>query len=241
MPEDLKQKTLSRDRILIGTHSREIHLVELQLDEREVVDQCTPDGARFHVVSSLTLEEQPSWIERHPKISNIVYVNSWVKKKLFTIWIDNNGQMSMQDQIETTGDGPTHFIVTEDSSALILVSYTGGTVERQSLHSTTGVFEKTRAACDVYHFPCLERKLPKTLRTQERQGHPHPHQVVPLKNGAYLIPDLGNDCVWYMQWEKTGWICQGRLDVEAGFGPRHGVISSDGRSDSTYFVVSTCS
>lgn len=78
--------------------------------------------------------------------------------------------------------------------------------------------------------PLLKFKFPyqTTGPNSERQEDSHPHQCIEDKKGNLYVPDLGSDKIWIVRREgEFGLAVKGELQLPAGAGPRHAVISPD--------------
>jgi 6-phosphogluconolactonase (cycloisomerase 2 family) len=64
----------------------------------------------------------------------------------------------------------------------------------------------------------------------DRQDTAHLHQIVEGSNGTLYMPDLGSDRIWIVKREgASGLKTHGYLTAPPGAGPRHLVISPDGK------------
>lgn len=130
------------------------------------------------------------------------------------------GALELLAREDTVGEGPCHLCLSPDERFLYAANYHGGSVSV---------------------FPLSEQGLPgQCAQLVTHQGHsvhparqsgPHAHYVQFMPGGDLLCAvDLGLDAVLlYRRQPDAGLLAfAGRLDVPAGYGPRHMAFGEDG-------------
>ena len=113
------------------------------------------------------------------------------------------------------------------SAVLTLPQYTGGQVTFHPIDSK-GSFTESQSPPLEFEFPYTKGSAPNN----ERQDKPHAHHVLEDSKGQIYVCDLGSDRVWVI--EKKGndsLAIKGYLQAPEGSGPRHAILSADGKSD----------
>ncbi|PXF49931.1 6-phosphogluconolactonase [Gracilariopsis chorda] len=120
----------------------------------------------------------------------------------------------------TNGSAPTH--ITKFSHEIIAVANFGGAVS--TLRSGRG----NMTQLDSYEIPASfasSRRTPSLSDNYWQFEEPHPHMVLPYRNGL-LVPDLGSDMRRFFSVSRqTGRLSvSSRIEFEAGDGPRHAAL-----------------
>ena len=129
--------------------------------------------------------------------------------------------LSCMRSVPAAGKAPCYMLAGEHFVAT--ANYTDGSISVFSLDNQ-GFLEKRIQKLDF----ALTGPAPDTVRQQS--AHLHCLQMSPDKRYMYAC-DLGNDCIYVFDVAEgeTPLRQIGRVDVAAGSGPRHIVISADGR------------
>lgn len=111
----LKQTTMAASdadaRILVSTHGTHIHLLSLP----------PSPSTDLRLVSSLKLDQQPSYSLPHPHIPNLVYVSAWIPDMIFLVELRGD-ELVKVGETKAGGGGPTYFVMTPDRKSLLVAN-----------------------------------------------------------------------------------------------------------------------
>ncbi|KAJ9111095.1 hypothetical protein QFC19_001294 [Naganishia cerealis] len=221
-------------KVLIGTHGFHLHLLDFD-----------PSAASLTQISDIKLKEQPSYALQHPIYRDLFYVTAWVDSIIYVIRINkDDNAFEVLGQAESSGGGPTHFVLSPEGESLLIANYRSGEVTRLGVDRSTGLFQSNNAAkTNILKLPYSLPEGERSHRLVDRQSSSHPHQVIVLPKRkesdvqTYLIPDLGGDAVFVVSYtEKEHWKILNKWSSKAGWGPRHGVVNSIGDSHYLYLI-----
>ncbi|WWC85987.1 uncharacterized protein L201_000858 [Kwoniella dendrophila CBS 6074] len=201
--------------ILLGTHATSIHSVIFNAESRTLRKGVSIDK----------LPKQPSWLARHPLHPELIYSNGWVDNKLFVYrLLDTEGNLEKLDEVETGGEGPTHFAILPDGSEVAVAHYRSGSVSVIPLKEDGLFGTKSPSQERIYKGNYLPMK-------HWRQESAHMHQVVLYKD-QILVPDLGSNKLYRYKWDskakKLNLIEEINDGLKDGDGPRHLVVHPTG-------------
>ncbi|OCF45438.1 hypothetical protein I317_00684 [Kwoniella heveanensis CBS 569] len=191
-----------------------------------------PSTAQIKVVSDSKAPEKASWIEAAPNAGGLassrnLYSISEVEKGLAVSLklSSGNDKIEITAQRET-GGSPAHVHVMKDGSGLVAGNYLGGSVIFYPFNADGSL--STTSESPILHLPFVYKD--QESPNPERQDASHAHQVLEGENGIIYVPDLGSDRVWVIEREgESGLKIKGWLQAPPGTGPRHAVISKDGK------------
>ncbi|EJD08182.1 putative isomerase YbhE [Fomitiporia mediterranea MF3/22] len=207
-------------RILVASYTDAIYTLAF--------DPAKSKDAALSLSSTLEVGHHPSWIERHPSDSSIIFTGlEQADGRLLTLKYDlNNGEGKVLSNVSSGGADPCSILAT--NSNVFVANYSSGTVAIYSLpsvHSPSGLKEAQLPLQFSGNGPCTER-----------QGSSHPHQVYFSKPNSptslgpveeVLVPDLGSDKIWRLRKDTDGkWEIKDEItfDKHQGGGPRHIVV-----------------
>ncbi|WVQ78407.1 hypothetical protein IAT38_000493 [Cryptococcus sp. DSM 104549] len=183
------------------------------------------------LLSDSAAPENASWIEptRNKKLEDVLYSISEAgdgKAVSLKLGGEGAGRKVEVTAERGTGGGPCHVHIMKDDSGVVIANYVGGSIIYFPI-TPTGELSTTSSS------PLLE--LPYVYKDQaapdpERQDASHCHQVVEGHDGTLYVPDLGSDRVWVVWREgESGLSVKGWCQCPPGAGPRHCVVSEDGK------------
>ncbi|ORY24989.1 Lactonase, 7-bladed beta-propeller-domain-containing protein [Naematelia encephala] len=183
-------------------------------------------NAKLHVISDSPAPSNASWLELSPSKSGVLYSLSEDDKGLaLSLKFDGKDRVEITGERETNGV-PAHVCVLKDGSGIIAGNYGGGSIIYFPIDSD-GKLSKTSESFPL-KFPFVYEG--KEAPVPDRQDTPHPHQIVEGEKGTLYVPDLGNDRIWVIERQgEQGFSIKGYLQCPEGDGPRHAVISPDGK------------
>ncbi|WVQ76322.1 hypothetical protein IAR50_005987 [Cryptococcus sp. DSM 104548] len=191
-----------------------------------------PSTSKIKLAGSSPALIKPTWLELPGAPIN---KSDSEKRYLYTVSdVDGGSAVSLKlegDEIEITGQrqchgGAVHVHVMKDGSGIILSNFIGGSAIFFPIDSN-GALSKTSES------PLL--KLPfvyegQTAPNPKRQDASHAHNVVEGVDGKLYLADLGTDRIWIVKREgESGLAIDGWLQAPPGSGPRHSLISEDGK------------
>jgi hypothetical protein len=98
-------------RILVSTHGTHIHLLSLP----------PSPSTDLRLVSSLKLDQQPSYSLPHPHIPNLVYVSAWIPDMIFLVELRGD-ELVKVGETKAGGGGPTYFVMIPDRKSLLVAN-----------------------------------------------------------------------------------------------------------------------
>jgi 6-phosphogluconolactonase len=134
--------------------------------------------------------------------------------------VDGGGLRAINTE-SSKGAGPAHLCVHPSGRYVLAANYDSGSVVVLPVRPDGGLGPVTDLAQHSGSGP-----------DPDRQGGPHPHQVVPDPRGDYLhVVDLGTDSVYAYQLDLRGGVLAVRHQVRLppGTGPRHLAFHPSGR------------
>ncbi|WVF72106.1 hypothetical protein IAT40_006918 [Kwoniella sp. CBS 6097] len=189
-----------------------------------------PSNAQIKVISDSKAPEKASWIESAPNAGGLassrnLYSISEVEKGLAVSLKLSNEKIEITSQRETKGS-PAHVHIMKDGSGLVAGNYLGGSVIFYPFNPDGSLSSTSESTLLELPFVYKDKEAPNP----ERQDASHAHQVLEGENGTLYVPDLGSDRVWVIEREgESGLKIKGWLQAPPGTGPRHAVISKDGK------------
>ena len=109
--ETTSSKLADSARILVSTHGKHIHLLSLP----------PSPSTDLRLVSSLELDQQPSYSLRHPHIPGLIYVSAWIPDLIFLVQVRGDELIKL-GETEAGGGGPTYFVMTPDRKSLLVAN-----------------------------------------------------------------------------------------------------------------------
>ncbi|OFE16001.1 hypothetical protein BA895_21100 [Humibacillus sp. DSM 29435] len=128
------------------------------------------------------LLESPSYLAAHPSLPLVYAVSEAEHGLVSTFEITPDGRLVLRGQVSSGGAGPCHCAVTADGEHLLVSNYGDGTVavlpvdRRGNAGSPLAVVTRHGSGPDP-----------------DRQEAPHPHLALDLRDGTFLVADLGTD------------------------------------------------
>ncbi|WVR05152.1 hypothetical protein IAU60_002164 [Kwoniella sp. DSM 27419] len=191
-----------------------------------------PSTAQVKVAQDSKAPEKASWIEAGPDgdlaSSRNIYSISEVPDAGKAISLRLN---KSDNKIEVTGErdthgAPAHIHLMKDGSGLVAANFMGGSLLHIPFNSDGSL--STDSASPLLELPFVYKD--QTAPNPERQDAAHAHQVIEGDNGILYVPDLGGDRIWVVERQgESGLTIKGWLQAPPGTGPRHAVISKDGK------------
>lgn len=194
-----------------------------------------PDGSRGIYQASLNPEtgrisppqlvaeaDNPSFVTYHPRGRFLYSVRERGDGEISSYAIENDGKLRFLNKRSTEGADPCHLAVDPSGTHIYVANYSGGNVVEFKLESDGRIGER------LSNFQATG-----TGPNRGRQEKPHLHAVGTDPEGRFVIAcDLGTDSVYVFAGPKTAPqlsqpIAKGT--VSPGGGPRHFVLSRDGR------------
>ncbi|WOO84426.1 putative 6-phosphogluconolactonase [Vanrija pseudolonga] len=184
-----------------------------------------PAAGTLTKVSDAHTPINPSWLE-HAPAKNTFYAVSEDETNgtVFSAVVNDDG-VQVTSERKTHG-GPCHVHVNKDGSGIVVANYVGGSV----LHIPTNADGtlSTTSESPVLSLPFPYENSPKP--NPARQDAPHAHQVLEGENGLLYVFDLGSDRIYHViRQGESGLKVVDWNQCAPGFGPRHGVVSHDGK------------
>ncbi|WWD16055.1 hypothetical protein CI109_100480 [Kwoniella shandongensis] len=190
-----------------------------------------PSTAKIKVVSESKAPEKASWIETSATkngplaSSRILYTLSEVDKGLAVSLKLTNDNVEITGERETHGS-PAHIHVMKDGSGIVASNFMGGSLIFFPVKEDGSLSTDSESPLLELPFVYKDTKAPNP----ERQDAAHAHQVIEGEGGLLYVPDLGSDRVWVVEREgASGLAIKGWLQAPPGVGPRHAVISPNGK------------
>ncbi|KAK1926862.1 Lactonase, 7-bladed beta-propeller-domain-containing protein [Papiliotrema laurentii] len=212
-------------RLLLGGYRSTIALITFE---------ASP--SKIKLVSESPAPKNASWIQpavshasKGDKGAQILYSLS-EEEKGFAFGIElKDDKVEVTQQRETNG-GPAHgkfgLHQLKDGSGVVVANYLGGSAIFFPTTASGALAAESQSPNLHFPFPYEGKSKPN----EERQDTPHPHQIVEGENGVLYVPDLGSDRVWLVKRDgDSGLKIEGYLQAPAGSGPRHAVLSIDGK------------
>ncbi|KAK8869679.1 hypothetical protein IAR55_000247 [Kwoniella newhampshirensis] len=191
-----------------------------------------PATAKIKVVSESKAPEKASWIEIAPSKAGSLASS----KVLYTISeLDKVGKaVSLKltdDKVEITGEretqgSPAHLHIMKDGSGIVASNFSGGSAIFFPVNEDGSLKTDSESPLLKLPFPYEGKEAPNP----ERQDAARAHQVIEGEDGLLYVSDLGSDRVWVVVREgESGLTIKGWLQAPPGCGPRHAVISPNGK------------
>jgi 6-phosphogluconolactonase len=133
--------------------------------------------------------------------------------------VDSAGLPSLRGRQPVGGAGPTHISVHPAGRHVFTANYDSGSVTVVPVQADGTLGERSDVVRHQGRGP-----------DPDRQGQPHPHQVMPDVTGTWLaVPDLGTDTVHVYRFDaRAGKLTpHHQLALRPGSGPRHLVFHPD--------------
>ncbi|GAB4168288.1 MAG: lactonase family protein [Terrimicrobiaceae bacterium] len=165
----------------------------------------------------------PSFLARSPLGGFLYAVMEAKGGEVGAFRVDNDGGLAPLNVRPSGGAEPCHLMVTHSGRHVLVANYTGGSVACLAVAPDGSLGEMT----DTREF---EGSGPHPKRQQKSFAH----AVVPDTQDRFVyVCDLGADKVWSFQFDSTNGTLAatepGCGEVPPGGGPRHFVLSPDGR------------
>ncbi|WVN90952.1 uncharacterized protein L203_106197 [Cryptococcus depauperatus CBS 7841] len=154
---------------------------------------------------------------------------------LFTISDEQGGSgVSLRltgDQVEITGQrtvhgGPVHVHIMKDGSGIVVSNFKGGSVIFLPITSSGALSSSSESPLLTLPFVYESQTAP----VPKRQDASHAHHVAEGSDGTLYLSDMGSDRIWKLNREgESGLNIVGWLQAPPGAGPRHSLISKDGK------------
>ncbi|KAL2410964.1 hypothetical protein ABEF95_002794 [Exophiala dermatitidis] len=189
------------------------------------------DRKELSVAANYPAPYNVSWVERsssHGDLDRLVGLSEGLETGLlFTFEIDHTQNICKITSQQPTLGAPAHFITLQDTSALALGTYLGGSVALYPISITDreGLLLTDASRTEV--FPQFAYKSVEHGPNKGRQRQCHVHQILEDKRGLLYAPDLGSDRVWIFQRDGMNLEVCGWLQCPGGTGARHAAFRPD--------------
>lgn len=147
--------------------------------------------------------------------------------------VSSSTQESVDHAVVTLQDGSHIALATVSSNSDVYPNHTHG----QYLGGSIGLFPIATDGNDIHLLDTSPVELLPEFPysdigfgpVKSRQGQCHIHQVLEDSRGLLYAPDLGSDRIWITERNELQLDICGWLACPPGTGPRHAVISHDGK------------
>ncbi|WP_066187191.1 lactonase family protein [Gracilibacillus timonensis] len=162
------------------------------------------DKQQFQWEDSLSGVASPSFLAVGTQASSLYTISEQERGEVIFF---NQGKHWQENSRQSTGAGPCHLHIKEESGYLLTANYGGGTI---SLHPIKK---------DGTVQPCTD-----TYKLGDVQNVSHPHMCYPIgKDHHYLVTDLGQDQLFLFRVDdkRHRLIKKHAFSLSEGSGPRH--------------------
>ncbi|OLS62254.1 6-phosphogluconolactonase [Pseudomonas putida] len=169
----------------------------------------------------------PSWLTLSADGRRLFAVNEAAAGRVSAFSLDAHHVLTAVNQVGSGGAEPTHSSLSRDGRFLFVANYGGSNTEGGSL-SVLPVQADGRLGEPVQQVRHAASKV-----NPERQATPHVHSLVSSPDGRFVFAsDLGADKVFAYRYEPDQaepLKAFDAVDLPPGSGPRHLLLSADGR------------
>ncbi|WVQ80284.1 hypothetical protein IAT38_002389 [Cryptococcus sp. DSM 104549] len=138
--------------------------------------------------------------------------------------VTEEGEVEVTSEREFEG-GPVHLHIMKDRSGIVISNFQGGTAILFPLLPSGLLSPDSTSTPLKFPFVYSGQTAP-----HKRQDAAYAHQCQEGEGGVLYVPDLGNDRVWVVGREgESGLEVKGWLQAPGGTGPRHCLLSQDGK------------
>ena len=217
-----KATTSLMDKSFIGTYTRDEGWVHGKADG--IYSFLLDDSGNLIDVKKEVSTINPSFVAKSKNGKFLLAVSELGRPdekhgliKSYKIETDRLIEVSVQS---TIGTGPCYVSSSLDGNLVFVANYSGGSISSYRLDEN-GILTLG------------DSKQFTGKGTHPRQESAHAHAIYPHPaDHLVFVPDLGNDKIWIMKYDKEGVFTTGSqpyLEVKSESGPRHISISKDGK------------
>ncbi|KAF8586774.1 putative isomerase YbhE [Ramaria rubella] len=164
------------------------------------------------LISQSNAGNSPSWIQRSPHNSSILYATNEVTDgQLVSFTIGEQGKVDLIASTSSGGDGPANLLPLKQSKEVAILNYNSGNGLVVPLQN------------DLLHF-VTDPAPPLITFNPAPNPLSHPHEGAEVGDQLF-VPDLGSDKVWRLNKTRAGtWEITSFITQPSGSGPRHMIV-----------------